>query len=251
MELAEDSGSRSSGRSLLRAMRAAGQSIFWYLCAPLAIAVAFVGWLVFALHGMSIGVDFRAILATMPFVVVLVMLAASAASARSSSDAEVEAASRGFGPEGPVTRWRLCDPQLSHWGVWRADLGRFPPEIDGFRSRRAVKEFIRKVLLDRTRTSARGNGLLQRVKAMPSELSPFGDGPKGWKVYRVFLEDGDTGWFRFGAGWVEFQLSRKPTDAVLLLGDSSREVLKGNSRRPTHPRLSSDPEPMWDRWLDG
>ncbi len=107
------------------------------------------------------------------------------------------------------------------------------------------------MLLDRTRTSARGNGLVQRVKSMPSELSPFGDGPKGWKVFRVFLEGGDTGWFRFGAGWIEFQLSRNPTDRVLLVPDSSGGVLKGNSRRPAPPRLSSDPEPLWDRWLDG
>ena len=107
------------------------------------------------------------------------------------------------------------------------------------------------MLLDRTRTSARGNAPVRRVKAMPSEVSPFGDGPKGWKVYRVFLEGGDTGWLRFGAGWVEFQLSRNPVGEVLLLADSSREVLNRNSERPAAQELSSDPEPMWDRWLDG
>jgi hypothetical protein len=86
---------------------------------------------------------------------------------------------------------------------------------------------------------------------MPAEMSPFGDSPKGWKIYRIFLEGGDTGWFRFGAGWVEFQLSRNPTDEVLLLADSSQVVLKHNSKGPAPADLSSDPEPMWDRWIDG
>jgi hypothetical protein len=248
MDLAEVPGPRTSRSSLSRGVRAAGHAVFWYLFAPLAIALTFVAWLVFALHGMSLGLDFRVVLATMPFVVSFVLIAAAAASKQSNPDSDAEAGA--FGPDRPVTPWRLCDPQLSHWGVWRADLGRFPPEIDGFRNRRAVEEFIRKVLLDRTRTSARGNAPVRRIKAMPLETSPFGYVPNGWKVYRVFLEDGDSGWFRFGAGWVEFQLSRNPTDPMLR-GHIPENVLKANAAGPAPLRLSIDPEPMWDRWLDG
>ena len=78
MYVAEDPGPgpRTFRSSLLRGVLAAGHAVFWYLFAPLAIALTFVAWFVFALHGLWLGLDFRVVLVTMPFVVSFVLLAA-------------------------------------------------------------------------------------------------------------------------------------------------------------------------------
>jgi hypothetical protein len=99
MYLAEDPSPHSIRQSLFGLMWAAVRSVFWYLLAPLAIALVFVVWLGFPLQSMSMGVDFRAVLVTMPFVVLMVLLAASAASKQSNPDADAEAIA--FGPERP------------------------------------------------------------------------------------------------------------------------------------------------------
>jgi len=175
------------------------------------------------------------------------------------------------------TAWRLCDPRLSHWGVWRADLGQLPPQIAGFGDHRQVERYIHKLLEDWSQKSARGGRVVRISKPVSPKLSPFGDGPRGWKVYRIALEDSElrrTGWLRFGAGWAEFQLERNETERTTFqelfadaeislkgdvrLADLDLKSLEGDLERSEaiaeaaanrNPAMGQD-HPMWDRWLD-
>jgi hypothetical protein len=181
---------------------------FWYVLLPIGIAVSFLAWLLLGIDAVSKGMNPFVFLAAVPISVFLVLMAARAASHRAQSRRDqVESSDT-------VTPWRLCDPTFSHWGTWRADLGRLPPEIDGFTDRKRVDQFIRKLLSDWWWKSAPGGAVVAISKPVDPLCSPFSDGPKGWKVYRIRLEDErerrSTGWLRFGAGWVEFQV--QPTD---------------------------------------
>ena len=102
MDLAEDRSPRSIRPSFWRGLRSGADSVLWYLSAPLAIALTFAYLTGFELIKMPAGVDFRAVLVTMPFVVIVALYVASAASKQSNPDADAEA--RAFGPERPVTR---------------------------------------------------------------------------------------------------------------------------------------------------
>jgi hypothetical protein len=176
------------------------------------------------------------------------------------------------------TPWRLIDPSLSHWGVWRADLGRLAIETAGPRANhRQIKAYIRTLLDDWSRRSARGGRVVEISRPVTPLRSPFGEGPNGWKVYRIALDDGllrRTGWLRFGRGWVEFQLQRHPSERELLkappryrrssldietrLVRIDREILEGEDAAEgpgveipvtRNPFLNRD-HPMWDRWID-
>lgn len=168
----------------------------------------------------------------------------------------------------PRTPWRLVDPRLSHWGVWRADIGRLPVEIGTFRyDHRQVKAYIRKLLDDWSFRSARGGGVVEISRPVAPILSPFGDGPKGWRVYRITLDDGTarrTGWLRLGAGRVEFQLQPNPDERRLLepiedgpilgrgerrLADVMQELLEEEQALRRDPFVDQH-HPMWDRWID-
>jgi hypothetical protein len=173
--------------------------------------------------------------------------------------------------------WRLVDKRLSHWGVWRADVGRLPVEVGGYGGDRQAKAYIYKLLDDWSFRSARGGRVVRISGPVAPALSAFGDGPKGWKVYRVTLDDGElrrTGWLRFGTGWVEFQLSRHSAEPTtpLELGygspfrlksepgpdDILRQILEEDTTdsepvaEPAGPRnpFLSQHHPMWDRWID-
>jgi len=182
-----------------------------------------------------------------------------------------------FGEPSHPTPWRLCDPGLSHWGVWRADLGQLPLEIAAFGDQSQVETYIHKLLDDWSFRSARGGRVVRISKPVSPKVSPFGDGPRGWKVYRITLEDSvqrRTGWLRFGAGWMEFQLQRNEAERttifelfpdVQLSLESKRRLADLNLKGLEEPRVQSEPiaepaairnpfltehHPMWDRWLD-
>ena len=186
--------------------------------------------------------------AIFPLGILLLMFATSAASQRAAAGAKKN--EDPFLPEHPRTPWRLCDPEFSHWGLWRADLGRFPPAIDGFRHRPRVKAFIRTALADWSSRTARGGGVVRAVKEVPPVLSGFGDGPKGWKVFIVAFEHGGSGWFRFGAAGWSFNSVREPSD-VVLTDFLPENAVRAKVAPAPEPESSWHPEPLWDRWLDG
>ncbi len=153
-----------------------------------------------------------------------------------------------------TTPWRLCDPALSHWGLWRADLGPLPPEVEGFRNRAVVKKYIQKLLDDWALRSARGGRAIRIFGELTRSRGPFEDDSPGSKVYRITLKDDDktrrTGWLRLGTGWVEFQVERSRREPgwyreITYQTESAGPPLTADRR------VSSPLDPMWDRWLDG
>jgi len=91
----------------------------------------------------------------------------------------------------------------------------------------------------------------------------------------VILFDPWTGWMRFGAGWVEFQLDRSEAERATILdlfasvqpgllpgasqfADLNGEIVEDDPATSEHiaaPAAIRDPfsaqhHPMWDRWLD-
>jgi len=112
----------------------------------LVAAIASIG-LVITSVGLLLGLLFCAIelklnpLVVLGLVAVLVflMLTAAQAIARTSRPRRDP-----FDEPCHPTPWRLCDPGLSHWGVWPADLGRLPPEMAGFGDQPQVEKYIHK-----------------------------------------------------------------------------------------------------------
>jgi hypothetical protein len=185
-------------------------------------------------------------------------------------------------PDDPSTEerrpipWRLLDRSSFHWEVWRADLGRLPPEVEGFRNHREVKAYIRKLVRDWSQKSARSGRVVRISRPISPALSPFQDGFLRGKLYRVTLDDGyqrQTGCMRIGANWVEFHIEPSESERATGLAfsssahvwsightrvtDSIRRVFQ---RRPDPsdpiaestviPDPASAHHPMWDRWLD-
>src|SRR5271168_4440108 len=86
------------------------------------VAVLAAGWLIAAIGS---GIHPLVIVGS---IVIVSFFALLAAEVLSSSD------DRGDDPLAQPFRqstWRLCDPQLSTWGVWRAEIESYPPGIDG------------------------------------------------------------------------------------------------------------------------
>lgn len=53
-----------------------------------------------------------------------------------------------FTRSAPAVSWRLLDPVLSTFGLWRAEVAAHPSEIDGFRNRKMVNEYVRRLVRD-------------------------------------------------------------------------------------------------------
>jgi hypothetical protein len=193
------------------------------------------------------------------------------------ASAALEPVDDAFPQPTPKTPWRLVDPEFSHWGVWRADLGRLPAEVAEFRNGRRVKAYIHELLRDWSFRSARGGEVVRISRGVSRALNSLGDCPAGRNAYTITLDDGDlrrTGLLRFGPACVEFQLERnaaEPTAHLELFGDPQlpqkgeptrvdviREILESDvaeSERAAGPTALQDPflshhHPMWDRWID-
>ncbi len=78
MDSIEEPGPGSIGRSPWRGLWAGANSVLRYLSAPLAIALTIAYLIGFELIKMPTGVDFRAVLVTIPFVVIVASFLAAA-----------------------------------------------------------------------------------------------------------------------------------------------------------------------------
>jgi hypothetical protein len=235
-------------RSISHLRLSAGRVRLFYLIGPIVVLFPFVTLLFFwvaTLENAAINIAIPAILLLLVSLVECVALPAFK-TAGVSPDLQSET--------GGVTPWRLCDPGFSHWGVWRADLGRIPPEVENFRDRALVKEYIQKLLDDWTRRSPGGGRAIRIFGELTRSRGPFDDDPSGCKVYQITLEGDDgarrTGWLRLGPGWVEFQLARNRRGHDWGREISYRSETIGSATAALRP-ASVQLDPMWDRWVDG
>jgi hypothetical protein len=171
-------------------------------------------------------------------------------------------------PEGyPRTTWRLCDPQLSTWGVWRTEIARDLPGIDGTGDFRVIRESIRGLIRDwsfRSGWPYLGCRVLHVARTDPRTAGPFSFVPELSKVYQITLGVGqgrERGWIRFGDGFVEIQLEPPAwSQGAILIADSQGSVIAPGPF-DVHADESEEPHesmavvagihPLWDRWLDG
>jgi hypothetical protein len=169
----------------------------------------------------------------------------------------------------PRTTWRLCDPELSTGGVWRAEIESYPPGLDDFGNPKLVEPYVRSLIRDwsfRSGWPFLWCGVLRMSQARPGRTGPFSSVSEWSTVYRVTLDvdvhPRECGWLRFGDGFVEFQLEPHPTrpTARVIVGERTDAILRerpaadkaeaGVDRELT-PALAGLQHPLWDRWMDG
>jgi hypothetical protein len=235
-------------RSIFHLLRLAGRLGPFYFVAPIMVLFPFLALVFGEIWTLENGPMIIAILAAVPVITFLLLSVALATFKGADLPADLQFENLG------VTPWRLCDPGFSHWGIWRADLGRLPPEVENFRDRTIVKQYIQKLLDDWTRRSPWGGRTIRIFGEITRSRGPFEDDPPGCKLYQITLQDEDeerrTGWLRLGPGWVEFQLVRIGPDPGWNREVSHRAETAGIAGAALRP-ASFKHDPMFDRWLDG
>jgi hypothetical protein len=166
--------------------------------------------------------------------------------------------------EYPRTAWRLCDPELSTHGLWRAELVAGWPEITDPGDHQMLLPLIQELVHDwgfRSGWPYYQSRVLSATWSGPRTAGPFSSVADSSRVYRIRLDVGETGWIHFGDGYVEFQLEL-PTRTQPFLRVSplhrlaiERLTLREASHPLERPRelepLPAGRHPLWDRWLDG
>jgi hypothetical protein len=148
--------------------------------------------------------------------------------------------------------WRLCDPMLSTFGVWRAEVVRYPADIADFQNARLVHEYVRQLV----RLWSIRSAWPCEVERVCRENLRNPPSIYHWRVYRVILVDQwdkiRRGRFRFGVGYVEFQVEtvrpeELPSNERVVIEESKQLVTAELFNAHTQPTV----DPLWDRWLDG
>ncbi len=245
-EVPTERSDRTSTFSLLRWADGLGAS---HVRAPsFYLLLAFAGWLSLGIAGPNTVASVLAFLATAAVTFLIVWSAHPVASPK------VQVPTHFWSDPHFTTPWRLCDPTLSHWGLWRADLPRLPDDLESAHGRPLVKKYIQKLMDDWSRRSARGGSAIRIFGELSRTRGPFGGDRPGGKVYLITLLDASevrrTGWLRLGPDWVEFQLVPDRRERNLHRG-VFYETEMSSSAIPALPARSFQFDPMWDRWLDG
>lgn len=207
------------------------------------------------------GIQPLAILASVPIVALIVLMAASALSAPDAQGDEL------LPQLEPKTTWRLRDPQLSDWGVWRAEIVSYPHGVEGFGDDKLVGKYVCSLIRDwsiRSGWPYLGCRVRQVSRAAPGVTGTFPIVSESEALYSVTLDIHEVlkrAWLRFGDGFAEFQLEPDPIrrsippDAhrrkrVILRLARELPESKPLAVRGQPPGLAG-PHPLWDRWLDG
>jgi hypothetical protein len=229
-----------------RASQRRGRRFFAPVPVPLQLVVALI--VVVAIAAIDLSSAFLVLLCLLPFGLYLAAL-------RIATPKTDPSGHRGFldDPQGP-TSWRLVDPDLSHWGVWRAELRKRGPEVQRRGDRKLVKKFIRTIMEDWSRRSSRGGHVIRIFGELSRLGELFDEDLRSYKVYHLTLRDHfgvrRSGYFWLGEDWAEFQL-------VPNRGDRDwremhvRSIDPVRLARAIQVRPSPAADPMWDRWLDG
>jgi len=229
---------------------------FSRLLLALFAGVLAAGWFIAAIGS---GIHPLVIFGSIPIVSVFALLAASALSSPHAQ------ADDPLADHYPRTTWRLTDPQLWKWGVWRAEIKSVPPGIDGFGDHRLVEEYVRGLISDWSfRSGYFGCRVLRVFPVSPRTTCPLPFVPEWRKVYRVTLGVGEVlehGWMCFGDGFAEFQLEANARmSAIPLMANVQTQVISGKSPEAENAEPKEDrertptlagPHPLWDRWFDG
>jgi hypothetical protein len=234
------------------------------------VPIAVVGWLVAAI---SAGVHPLFIMGMIPILALSALMAANVLSAPNGRGDEPPPQSY------PQTEWKLIDPQLSTWGIWRADL-RVPPHVDKRSGdNRPSEEYVRRLIRDWSLRGgypfqglcADGHSLrIDRVDPTRVGLEPSGSDGQAiycritWEVVE-WGEPGRrwrwSGWLRLGQDYAEFRLetdgqgrtapSMSDDEDATIAQDSlksDRAEVAGDSGPA---QLFSGQHPLWDQSLDG
>ena len=163
----------------------------------------------------------------------------------------------------PRTTWRLCDPELSTHGLWRAEMDAGLTDIADTLSRQELLLLIQELLQGwsfRSGWPYYHCRVLSATRSGPRTAGPFASVADRSQVYRVRLDVGETGWIRFGDGYVEFQLepaTRTHPPAQVPESDRLKTTPWLLGKNPHRAEQSHEleheltgPHPLWDRWLD-
>jgi hypothetical protein len=202
------------------------------------------------------------ILGSIPIMSFLALLAAGALS--SSNAREDDPLLQTY----PRTTWRLCDPELSTGGVWRAEIESYPLGMDDLGNPDLVEPYVHSLVRDwsfRSGWPFLGSRVLRMSQASPGKTGPFSSVSEWWTVYRVTLDldvdPRETGWLCFGDGFAEFQLEPHPSRPTTRLIVDARTELNfwekpaaakaesGDDQELT-PSLAGLDHPLWDKWID-
>jgi hypothetical protein len=226
------------------------RSILTALTAVVLSIVLLIGWLFLVL-------EYRIhpfiVLASIPVLAFAILSIGQALSKTIEPEEEVA-----FRPSWSTIPWRLHDPMLSTFGLWRAEVRSHPLGLDEFEDRKQVGRYAASLLRDwslRAGYPFYHSRVLRVSKADPKEGSPFGTRPESGTVFRVILDAGTwryPGWIRFGDRFVEFQLERDVRQSAIP-AESCEPEASQKAKAPEFGLAVVRPEmqPLWDRWLDG
>jgi hypothetical protein len=220
------------------------------LAAIFTCVFLFMGWVVLAIFAMGNNIHPIAVMATIPVVAYLILRTARAFDASGESGREDP-----FTPFAGTVNWKLRDPMLSTFGVWRADVKCHPTDIDGFDNRKMVNDYIRCLVHHWSIRSAWPCKVLRLAPAKERMSQTSGAGSRA-KAYQITLADQWDGIRRgklcLGDGFAEFQVEafrpqEFPAEEPVDVDDPKRFA----TREFSHASSDTMTDSLWDRWLDG
>ena len=163
----------------------------------------------------------------------------------------------------PRTTWRLCDPELSTHGLWRAEVNAGLPTIGDFDDCRILLPLVQELVGDwsfRSGWPYYQRRVLSITRASQRTAGPFSSMADSSGVYRVRLDIGETAWIHFGDGYVELQLEPPHRTRSTRQAPEFHDM-KTTSWSPVHDADRAEaarelepvmpgPHPLWDRWID-